>query len=90
MTATYWHGSATTVDNEWYGVRAGDAVDVLILRGNTPCADVGGTADCVPSVTPSYWTEAWEKIYAPVAQDTADGAKPVIEAWLAGELPTMN
>ena len=66
-------------------------MDVLILRGNTPCVDQnGGTLDCVPSVTPSYWLQAWSLLYGPVAQDTADGAKPVIEAWLAGELEAMN
>ena len=87
VRATYWTGRATTVENAWFGVKGGDAVDVLILRGNTAVLDVPqGTDRGVPSTVPAAWQAAWSDLYGPLARDQSDGARGVIAAWLGGGL----
>ena len=50
--ATFWAGMLTTVDNEWYGIRSGQRVRVLILNqqsqvctSHSPFAAAGSSAE---------------------------------------------
>ena len=83
--STYWHGRATTVANDWYGVQAGSDVEILIL--NTALGtDVG-----VPTVVGGGFAEdAFAQLYAPLAKSQADGMEPIVTAFLEGTLPPMS
>ena len=79
--STYWHGRATTVANDWYGVRAGSDVEILIL--NTAL----GTARGVPTVVVgTFAEEAFEQLYGPLAKSQAEGMEPIVTAFLEGTL----
>ena len=79
--STYWHGRATTVANDWYGVQAGSDVEILIL--NTALT----TAEGVPTVVGGgFAKDAFGQLYGPLAKDQADGMEPIVTAFLEGEL----
>jgi len=79
--STYWHGRATTVDNDWYDVQAGSDVEILIL--NTALVTEGG----VPTVVGGGFAEvAFAGQYGPLAKIQADGMKHIVTAFLAGTL----
>jgi len=84
VASTYWRGVLTTVDNEWYDTRAGSTVDVLILSSNIPAA-------LAPSSAPANLTATLcETVYGPLAAAQAEGAAPIIQDWLAGNLPETS
>ena len=71
----------TTKENVWFGTTAGDTVDLLMFHSNYPGFDV-------PLVTPADLAPfLFKEIYGPLARKQEEGAKPVIDAWLAGALP---
>ena len=79
--STYWHGKATTVANDWYDVRAGSDVEILIL--NTALVTEGG----VPTVVGGAFAEAaFAGQYGPLAKIQADGMKHIVTAFLEGML----
>ena len=79
--STYWHGRATTVANDWYDVKAGSDVEILIL--NTAL----GTARGVPTVVVgTFAEEAFEQLYGPLAKSQAEGMEPIVTAFLEGTL----
>ena len=83
--STYWHGRATTVDNDWYDVKAGSDVEILIL--NTALVTEGG----VPTVVGGGFAEAaFSGQYGPLAKIQADGMKDIVTAFLEGTLPPMS
>ena len=82
----YWHGVMGSVENEWYGTSAGSELDVLIVQSNYPEGLEG-----VPVIVPARGAKwAFSEIYGRLAAFQAAGAAPVIEAWLAGELPLTS
>ena len=83
--STYWHGRATTVANDWYDVKAGSDVEILIL--NTALGTAGG----VPTVVVgTFAKDAFEQLYGPLAKSQADGMKHIVTAFLEGTLPPMS
>ena len=79
--STYWHGRATTVANDWYDVKAGSDVEILIL--NTALGTAGG----VPTVVVgTFGKDAFEQLYGPLAKTQAEGMEPIITAFLEGTL----
>jgi len=83
--STYWHGKATTVDNDWYDVKAGSEVEILIL--NTGLTTEGG----VPTVVGGGFAEAaFSGQYGPLAKSQAEGMKHTVTAFLEGTLPPMS
>ena len=83
--STYWHGRATTVANDWYGVQAGSDVEILIL--NTALGTAGG----VPTVVGGgFAKDAFEQLYGPLAKNQAEGMEPIITAFLEATLPPMS
>ena len=83
--STYWHGRATTVANDWYDVKAGSDVEILIL--NTALVTEGG----VPTVVGGGFAEAaFSGQYGPLAKIQADGMKDIVTAFLEGTLPPMS
>ena len=79
--STYWHGKATTVANDWYDVKAGSDVEILIL--NTALGTAGG----VPTVVVgTFGKDAFEQLYGPLAKTQAEGMEPIITAFLEGTL----
>jgi hypothetical protein len=83
--STYWHGRATTVANDWYDVKAGSDVEILIL--NTALGTAGG----VPTVVVgTFAKDAFEQLYGPLAKSQADGMEPIVTAFLEGTLPPMS
>ena len=86
IDSVYWHGMMGSVENEWYGTTAGSEVDVLILQSNYPEGKEG-----VPVIVPARGAKwAFSEIYGRLAALQAAGAAPVIQAWLAGELPLTS
>jgi len=49
VVSTYWRGTVTSVDNEWFGTSAGSEVDLLIVRSNFPGIDLSGKPKWVMS-----------------------------------------
>jgi len=81
IESTYWHGTVSTADNQWFGTVAGDKVDLLMFHSNVPGIDV-------PIIVPATLAKfLFTKIYGPVARVQAAGAEPVINAFLDGTLP---
>ena len=79
--STYWHGKATTVANDWYDVKAGSDVEVLIL--NTALGTEGG----VPTVVVgTFAKDAFEQLYGPLAKNQASDMEPILTAFLEGTL----
>ena len=69
-----------------YGTKAGSTLDVLIVQSNYPEGLEG-----VPVIVPARGAKwAFEEIYGRLAALQAAGAAPIIEAWLAGELPLTS
>ena len=86
IDSVYWHGVMGSVENEWYGTTAGSTVDVLIVQSNYPEGLEG-----VPVIVPARGAKwAFSEIYGRLAALQASGAAPIIEAWLAGELPLTS
>ena len=86
IDSVYWHGVMGSVENEWYGTTAGSTVDVLIVQSNYPEGLEG-----VPVIVPARGAKwAFSEIYGRLAALQAAGAAPIIEAWLAGELPLTS
>ena len=86
LALVYWHGVMGSVENEWYGTTAGSEVDVLIVQSNYPEGLEG-----VPVIVPARGAKwAFSEIYGRLAALQAAGAAPIIEAWLAGELPLTS
>ena len=86
VDSVYWHGVMGSVENEWYGTTAGSIVDVLIVQSNYPEGKEG-----VPVIVPARGAKwAFSEIYGRLAALQAAGAGPIIEAWLAGELPLTS
>ena len=86
IDSVYWHGVMGSVENEWYGTTAGSIVDVLIVQSNYPEGLEG-----VPVIVPARGAKwAFSEIYGRLAALQAAGAAPIIEAWLAGELPLTS
>ena len=86
VDSVYWHGVMGSVENEWYGTTAGSIVDVLIVQSNYPEGLEG-----VPVIVPARGAKwAFSEIYGRLAALQAAGAAPIIEAWLAGELPLTS
>ena len=86
IDSVYWHGVMGSVENEWYGTTAGSIVDVLIVQSNYPEGLEG-----VPVIVPARGAKwAFSEIYGRLAALQAAGAAPVIQAWLAGELPLTS
>jgi len=73
--ATFWAGMLTTVDNEWYGIRSGQRVRVLILNQQSQGQTITGDGECAMS--------EFREHYAPAALYQATGLEPVLEAFLA-------
>jgi hypothetical protein len=66
-----------------YGTKAGSTLDVLIVQSNYPEGLEG-----VPVIVPARGAKwAFSEIYGRLAALQAAGAAPIIQAWLAGELP---
>ena len=64
----------------------GSTVDVLIVQSNYPEGLEG-----VPVIVPARGAKwAFSEIYGRLAALQAAGAAPIIEAWLAGELPLTS
>lgn len=82
VDSVYWHGVVGSVENEWYGTTAGSEVDVLIVQSNYP-NDINDPV--IILARGAKW--AFTQIYGRLAVTQAAGAAPVIEAWIAGELP---
>ncbi len=83
--STYWHGKATTVANDWYDVKAGSDVEILIL--NTALGTAGG----VPTVVVgTFAKDAFAQLYGPLAKSQSDGMAPIVNAFLEGTLPPMS
>ena len=83
IDSVYWHGVMGSVENEWYGTTAGSELDVLIVQSNYPEGLEG-----VPVIVPARGAKwAFSEIYGRLAALQAAGAAPIIQAWLAGELP---
>ena len=62
---------------------AGSELDVLIVQSNYPEGLEG-----VPVIVPARGAKwAFSEIYGRLAALQAAGAAPIIQAWLAGELP---
>lgn len=79
--ATYWHGVATTVDNEWYAVTAETQVEVLILN-------TGIYSSSVPTVVGgTFAKDAFSQLYGPIAAQEAVGMAPLVNAFYDGTLP---
>ena len=79
--STYWHGKATTVANDWYDVKAGSDVEILIL--NTALGTAGG----VPTVVVgTFAKDAFAQLYGPLAKTQAEGMAPIVTAFLEGTL----
>ena len=69
-----------------HGTTAGSIVDVLIVQSNYPEGLEG-----VPVIVPARGAKwAFSEIYGRLAALQAAGAAPIIEAWLAGELPLTS
>ena len=86
VDSVYWHGVMGSVENEWYGTTAGSELDVLIVQSNYPEGKEG-----VPVIVPARGAKwAFSEIYGRLAALQAAGAAPIIEAWLAGELPLTS
>ena len=69
------------IANDWYDVKAGSDVEILIL--NTAL----GTARGVPTVVVgTFGKDAFEQLYGPLAKNQADGMEPIVTAFLEGEL----
>ena len=86
VDSVYWHGVMGSVENEWYGTTAGSELDVLIVQSNYPEGLEG-----VPVIVPARGAKwAFSEIYGRLAALQAAGAAPIIEAWLAGELPLTS
>ena len=86
IDSVYWHGVMGSVENEWYGTTAGSELDVLIVQSNYPEGKEG-----VPVIVPARGAKwAFSEIYGRLAALQAAGAAPIIEAWLAGELPLTS
>ena len=86
IDSVYWHGVMGSVENEWYGTTAGSELDVLIVQSNYPEGLEG-----VPVIVPARGAKwAFSEIYGRLAALQAAGAAPVIQAWLAGELPLTS
>ena len=68
----YWHGELTTVSNEWFGVQGGAKVKLLFFTSDSDPIIVAG-ADAA---------FLFAEIYAPSVVAQAEGAAPVIEAFL--------
>ena len=67
--------------NDWYDVKAGSDVEVLIL--NTALGTEGG----VPTVVVgTFAEEAFAQLYGPLAKNQADGMEPIVTAFLEGTL----
>ena len=68
------------------GTTAGSELDVLIVQSNYPEGLEG-----VPVIVPARGAKwAFSEIYGRLAALQAAGAAPIIEAWLAGELPLTS
>ena len=86
IDSVYWHGVMGSVENEWYGTTAGSELDVLIVQSNYPEGLEG-----VPVIVPARGAKwAFSEIYGRLAALQAAGAAPIIQAWLAGELPLTS
>ena len=73
------------IANDWYDVKAGSDVEILIL--NTAL----GTARGVPTVVVgTFGKDAFEQLYGPLAKSQADGMEPIVTAFLEGTLPPMS
>jgi hypothetical protein len=68
--------SGRQVDNEWFGVVGGSSVEVLYFTGIWDIIDVAGLNA----------PELFAKYYAQTAAAQAEGAAPVLKAFLDGTL----
>ena len=67
--------------NDWYDVKAGSDVEVLIL--NTALGTAGG----VPTVVVgTFAKDAFAQLYGPLAKNQAEGMEPIVTAFLEGTL----
>ena len=71
---TFWAGMLTTVDNAWYGVRAGSRVRVLLIN-------MKWTQPSIPRTCPApYFADE----YAPAAAKEVTAVRPLIDAFMRG------
>ena len=75
-TSYFWAGRLTSVANEWYGVAAGSTVELLFFKSSASPIIVAG-ADAA---------KIFSGVYAPAAVAQAQGAAPIIAAFLTGSL----
>ena len=73
-TSYYWTGELTTVANEWFGVQGGAKVKLLYFAGDWDPIVVAGTQAAL----------LFSEVYAPSVVAQAEGAAPIIEAFLEG------
>ena len=76
VSSYYWRGHVTTIENRFYGVQAGKTLELLVFSLNHPSADLiiaGGHVGA----------DLWGSVYGPIAAAQAQGATPVITAFLA-------
>ena len=71
-TSYYWTGELTTVANEWFGVQGGAKVKLLYFAGDWDPIIVPGTRAAL----------LFSEVYAPSVVAQAEGAAPIIEAFL--------
>jgi hypothetical protein len=76
-TSYFWHGRLTTVSNQWYGVTEGATVELLYFTGDDTPIDVPGI----------HAAGIFAEVYAPSAVAQAEGAAPIIKAFIEGSLP---
>jgi hypothetical protein len=74
-TSYYFTKRLTTVENKFYKVPAGKTLDLLVFSLNIPKPDVIIAAGNVLD-------DLWETVYGPIAKAQAEGATPVIKAFI--------
>lgn len=78
----FWTGRVTTRTNEWYGVRGGQTIDLLVILPQTGLPLIPWVTPQNRAQTPS---ERFRATYADVTAEQARAVEPVLRGFLDGD-----